>query len=646
MFRKIWFIFCALVFVTPLTWADDTIKLKGKAGEFSINPATLAITISPRDDSATINLTRAAHSFDEVKELKVDHKTGQWYYPHLKMQVKVSIDEQGLRFLFKTDKEQDFQWPVAGLTPAATALVIPDGEGLYIPSHNIFWRKEFKKYSKLPESKYSNLSLSMPFWAIEYPDDHYISYIWTDQGEYTDAMVQEKNRQLYLQNTHHFLKRSHFPRYTVLIHLVGDSPISPAVDYRNLLIDENKFVSLRQKILENANVNKLLGAFHIWVYGDGKSLPMLEKLDQLGIKHAWIGYGYDANYVGKGFNVDKGYVQTAENMGYLIGPYDSFDNAQDPKTSDSITSVWPNHIFPEACIRNADGSIMAGFHNRGCYLSTEALRLRESKEKNIANHLDTVLSKADNSLFLDCDASGPLFEDYSKHHPMSREQDLSDRLERMRYISSTRKLVLGSESGLAWSAGVIAYNNGAFLAFPEAFWPSLRDTKQFGGWWPDNAPKVLFKPYNAPDEFIHASYDPRYRLPLYEAVFHDSVISTDRWELNELKIPALRQTKALLQNLYNVPSIWVLDQSTLEKNKDYFSDYYNFFSPLHQLTGLEALTSFDWLTDDHLVQQTQLGNRLILTANFSNKSYEDIGPHCIEAEWKEDGSKTLFCPKN
>ena len=638
MFKKFWPIFLALLLTPSLATAKENFTLKAKTGEFTIDPATLAISVAPSDDLAGISLTQAGHPFDEIKDLKVDNKTAQWFYPHLKMQVKVLVDEQGLKFSFKANKEQVFQWPIAGLTPQAKALVLPDGEGLYIPNHDPFWRKEFKKYP--------SLSLSIPFWSMEYSDDTFVSYIWTDQDEYTDAMVQEKHSQLYLQNIHHFLKRPHFPIYTVLIHLTGDSPISPALDYRNLLINENKFVSLKQKILENANVNKLLGAFHIWVYGDGKSLAMLDKLKQLGIKHAWIGYGYDTSFIGKRFNVDKDYVRTAENMGYLIGPYDSFDNAQNPKTSDSVTSIWPNHIFPEGCIRNVDGSILAGFHNRGCYLSTEALRLRESKEKNIANHLDAVLSKADNTLFLDCDASGPLFEDYSKHHPTLREQDLNDRLDRMRYISSTKKIVLGSETGLAWSASVIAYNNGAFLAFPEAFWPALQDKKKFGGWWPDDAPRVLFKAYNAPDEFIQASYNPRYRLPLYEAVFHDSVITTDRWELNELKIPALRKTKALLQNLYNVPPIWVLDQKTLQKNKKYFVDYYDFFSPLHQMAGVEALTTFDWLTDDHLVQQTQFGNRLILTANFSDKFYEDIEPHCIQAEWKEDGSKSLFCPNN
>jgi hypothetical protein len=372
---------------------------------------------------------------------------------------------------------------------------------------------------------------------------------------------------------------------------------------------------------------------------------MLEKLDKLGIKHALI--NYNASPVQDGFNVDKDYVRMAEGMGYLIGPYDNFDKAANPPNSDNITLAWPKQLWPEACIRNANGSILTGYANRGCYLSSEALRLREPKEKNIANHIDSMLAKGDNSLFLDYDAAYPLYEDYSKQHPMTLVQDLNNRLERMRYISSTKKLVLGSETGLAWSTGVIAYNNGAFLTFPPAFWPILQqdNKKQLRLGWPIEALRALFKPYHAPDEFIHANYNPRYRLPLYETVFHDSVISTDRSELSELKIPAIRQAKALLQNLYNIPPIWVLDKKTLEKIQDYFSKYYDFFSPLHQMAGLEALTQFEWLTADRLVQRTQFGNRVILTANFSNKLYEAITAHCIQAEWIEDGSKALFCPK-
>ncbi len=106
---------------------------------------------------------------------------------------------------------------------------------------------------------------------------------------------------------------------------------------------------------------------------------MLDELEKINIKYALI--NYDPTPISNDVNIDKEYIYKAESLGYLIGPYDSFDNAQNSKTSDSSTSTWPNHLWPEACIRNANGSLLSGFANRGCYLSSEALCLRESKEK-------------------------------------------------------------------------------------------------------------------------------------------------------------------------------------------------------------------------------------------------------------------------
>lgn len=637
-FKKFLPIFLVMVLHIAIVSAKENLTLKAKRGEFTIDPETLSI-LYRSDTSSILNLTTKAIVFDKVSDLKIDNKSAQWYYPHLKIEVNVRVDEHGLKFSFKTNKEQIFQWPMAGLTPSAKALILPDGEGLYIPNNDSFWRKEFKKFP--------SLSLSIPFWAIEYANGNYVSYIWDDSDVDTDVQVHEKQAKLYVMNEHQFLKRSQFPEYTVFIHLAGDSPISPAIDYRNLLINQNKFVSLKQKILENANVNKLLGAFHIWVWGDGKALSMLDQLEQCGIKHALINYERSPSSVKMPFNIEKNYINSAESRGYLIGPSVRFDSAQDSKNSLSISSVLLNHLRPEACIRNFNGTILTGFENQGCYLSSEALRLREPREKNIEKQIDNVLEKGGNAIYLSSDAAYPLYNDYSRHHPMTRDQDLNNRLERMRFICSDEKVVLGSETGLSWANSIIAYNNGAFLTFPEIFWFVSQDKKHFGAWRSqDNTPTILFQIYNASSEFLRAVYNPRYRLPLYEAVFHDAVISTDRLELNELKIPAARKVKMLLQSLYNVPPIWALNEETLQKNKKYFMDYYNFFSPLHQMAGIEPLTLFEWLTEDHLVQQTQFGNRLTLTANFSDRIYENIEPYCIRSEWKEDGSGSLFCLKN
>ena len=619
--------------LTPLCSATTTISLEGKAGKLVIDPVTLAVAIQPNNTSERLVVADAMKPIGSVTHLTVNKTLATWDYSNLALQVSVSLESQGAKFTFVSAKEQTLQWPIAGLSKQAIALIVPDGEGLYLPSHDSFWLKKL--------SKQSAVSLIMPFWAIQFP--HFsVTTILADQDTANTVFIKQKAGQLYLVNRHYFSSREGFPVYQVHLHLTGSSPIDPALDYRNFLIEHNKFHSLRQKILMNANVDKLLGAFHIWLWGNGKNITFLDELSKLGIKRLWLGYDATPNI--SGFNIDKRYIRKAEKLGYLIAPYDSFDNAQNPANADSLTSRWPNHLWPQGCIRTRNHDILAGFGQRGCYLSARALELREQKENNIAQHVQQLTGSGANSLFLDCDAADPLYEDYSAEHPMTRSQDQVARLSRMNYISYTKKLVLGSETGLSWATPAIAFNNGAFLAFPEGFWPLLKDKKKFGRWWPAEKPTLFFKPYQVSTEFIRASYDPRYRLPLYEAVFHDSVVSTDRWELNELKIPALKSTKALLQNLYNVPPLWVLDQDTFTKNKAYFMAYYHFFSPLHQVAGREALTRFCWLNAAHTIQQTQFGNCLVLTANFSKHPFQDIKAGCIQAKWQEDGSKKIFCP--
>jgi len=132
---------------------------------------------------------------------------------------------------------------------------------------------------------------------------------------------------------------------------------------------------------------------------------------------------------------------------------------------------------------------------------------------------------------------------------------------------------------------------------------------------------------------------------LYEVALHDSVISTDRWELHELKIPVIMPIKALLESLYNVPAIWVLNFDTLKNNTNLFKKYYQFFSPIHQVAALQPLVSFKWLTSDRLVQQTQFGNVLTITANFSNNVYMDIGSLCVKAVWIDSGKNSVYCPE-
>ena len=93
------------------------------------------------------------------------------------------------------------------------------------------------------------------------------------------------------------------------------------------------------------------------------------------------------------------------------------------------------------------------------------------------------------------------------------------RAARSRYISETRKLVLGSESGVGWSAPVIAFAHGMESVSNDLLWALQKDRATYGGWWPPERPAIFFKPITVSTELRTAKYDPVYRLPLYQAAF-------------------------------------------------------------------------------------------------------------------------------
>ncbi|MGI8687468.1 MAG: glycoside hydrolase [Thermomicrobiales bacterium] len=554
----------------------------------------------------------------------------RWQYPSRGLSITLRSTPSGLDFRVTTQTAQPISWPNAGNDPAIQTLILPLGAGVAIPSADAFWRKTLTDHAPT--------DLFLPFWAIRTatqnftfltPQDNRLTWSFTDQGGRLTGV------------TNHALLPGEANAYQVLLSVSDASVLAPAQAYRQWLIEQQQFVALADKIASNPETEKLLGAFHVWLYGTGWQTAMLDQFQTLGADRLWLGYSLTA---GKG--PDASFVQLAKQRGYLIGPYDSFYNAQDPSSADDVTSVWPDDLYPNGCVIQPNGKPLTGFAGRGCYLSSEALRQQDSKDGVIAQRVQRMTSKGDNSYFLDVDAASDLYEDASPAHPMTAAQDRANRLARMRYISQERKLVLGSEDGKAWAGPAIAFSNGGFTGYRDLLWPVERDKTVFGAYYPPTAPRFFFQPIKLPSDLVTCLYDPAYRVPLYEAVMHGSVISTDRWELSYLKTPDLIVQKALLQSLYNVPAIWALDAATLKQHAEQFKQYYQFFSPLHRLAGKEPLTEFRWLTEDRLVQQTTFGDVLTMTANFSSQVYQGLKPGSIEARDVQAKTSTQFIPSS
>ena len=588
----------------------------------SIDPGSLTVRATLAGDSHEILLAAGdAHTAADVTQ-------NGWRIPDLG--VKVSVATRANRLHIRIDSTRDFtmNWPRTGDDPLLSALVLPDGEGLYLPLTDRAWLRRLTAHPCFPAQS----RLSMPFWSYAL-EQHTVTFLALSDIR-TEVCMEERNGRIAATTRHAFLQRDGGAPYEIEIWPGGASPISPALEYRAGLIASGQYVPLTEKIRRNPEASRLLGAIHMYVSGDGRTLPFLDDLRALGVEKAWIGYDQDRRT--HRFLVDRAYTDAAKNAGYLIGPYDTFENAQNPKTADSDDSIWGDKLYTAGCIVNAHKQIAHGFAGRGCELSSEALK---RAEHNLNEHVEERLRDGANSYFLDTDAFGELFDDYSTAHPMTQAEDRANRLQRMKGLRD-RGLVLGSEEGVAWSAAVIDFAHGAFSTQNQALWQRM---KQLGRWWPPERPGIFFQPVALDDEFAAAKYDPVYRIPLYEAAFHASVVATDRWDVPLVKIPALTATRELLELLYGVPSMWAMDRKQLRESRDLLIKLVPFFENIHRQIGSEALTEFEWLTPNHKVQRTTFGTKLSLTANFDGQAFGGLGPGCIQATWLNTNRRDFFC---
>jgi hypothetical protein len=529
-----------------------------------------------------------------------------------------------LHVRIESKTQQTFDWPRTGLDPRLTALILPEGEGLYVPMANALWRRRVSARCYAAHG-----DLSLPLWAF-HTGSRTVTY-HTPTDIRTELCVQDKNNRLEAVARHQFLDRDNRPAYEIELWPGGASPVDPAREYRARL----EIPTLSDKLKANPDLEKLMGAIHMYLWGDGRSRAFLTELKDVGVKRAWL--GYDQNPATHESLVDKAFLQAAKAAGFLAGPYDTYNNAQDPKTGEDFVGRWPGTLFPDGCVVDANGKPRSGFAGRGCELSSEALEQLERKP--IAARLDAQLKHGPNSYFLDVDAFGELHDDFSKTHPMTQHKDRANRLARMR-DARARGVVFGSEHGAAWAVPVIDFGHGSLSVQNSVLWPRTK-AKEWGGWWPPERPKKFFLPMEPDAEFAAAKFDPAFRIPLYEAAFHDAVVSTDRWDVPLAKLPGLIKRRLLLELLYGSPSIWAMDRRQIREHAPLLAKLAAFFEPLHREIGLRPLTSFEWLSSDRLVQRTRFDD-VTITANFASGAYQGLAGGCLET--KSPRTTRTFCP--
>lgn len=205
----------------------------------------------------------------------------------------------------------------------------------------------------------------MPLWGYTYRRLGTSYLVPTDIG--TRLALASTDGRLRTTAIHDFSAHEGTLGYTVAFALTDGSAIGAARDYRRWLLEHHQLRTLREKATQAPQLHRLRDAFHAYLWGSGRTAAAIRDLDAAGVERMLLSWDAD------GDPMPKGAATAAKKAGYLVGPYDTWANAQPPETADAPTSVWPAPVWDEAYIRDADGTIVSGFQGRGCYLSSQAL---------------------------------------------------------------------------------------------------------------------------------------------------------------------------------------------------------------------------------------------------------------------------------
>lgn len=601
-----------------------------------INPNTLEIMITGKEDNTTYLLVAGEENLGKAKNFKEVKGEFYWELENNKISVHSYIKNDKVHFKFSTKKEQQFNWPSGrNASSEVTSFQFPKNAGLDIPVNDQMWIDQFAIYGCHKVFG----KLSMPFIGVNYKRDFTATYIFPN-GIRSDICLFNEKGKLYTESIHHFKEKDNFEDYEVVLAISKFNPVSSAIVYKKWLVENKLFKSLNEKIKENPLVSKMIGATHAYLWGDGLTVSTIKSLHKMGLDRMWIGHKDETEEQVKEV---LSLVEEGKSLGYIMGSYEIF-NKLDPEGKErSHFSTWKKGSFPIGCIQNEGGELQEGIDENGCELSSEYLRMKEPSEGNIENRISRHEKNGVNSLYVDEDGYGIFYDDYNKNHLISIQRDRENIFLRLKMISD-RGLVLGSEAAVGGFNPIIHFSHGGQTIHNDFLFKMYSDEKEYGDLGKVRSKNMFFKKSTPPDYIVKSNYNMKYRIPLFETVFHDAMITTERWDLTPVKLKGLERERELLRLLYNQPALWAIDSKELKMYGKRMLRGHQIFSRLHKALSLEPVSKFEWLSEDKLVQKMTYSDAVSLTANFSKKTFQGINSLCLKINWLREKRSEDYCP--
>jgi len=376
--------------------------------------------------------------------------------------------------------------------------------------------------------------------------------------------------------------------------------VAQAKWYRRYAQRTGLFTTLAEKRKVNPNVDKLIGAANVWNW-DANKVDLCRTMKAAGM---------DRVIWSNGGNAEE--MAAVNKLGYLSSRYDIYQDVWPSTAPDYLHKEgWPDDL-----VLLPGGDWMKGWAD----IATNPDRTKTTYQGGVINSARG-LARAKREIpenlrntpyecrFLDTTTASPWREDYSKVHPLTRSQDRANKMALLAFCSSDMKLVTGSETGIDTAVPYVDYFEGMM---------SLSRYRL------EDAGRNMLPPEAPTPDIVKFMVGPTYRIPLWELVYHDCVVSYWYWGDYNNKVPEVWKQRDLFNILYATPPMYMFDRPTWTKDKSKFLGSYRNICPIVRRLGYDEMLSHKFLNADHTLQETRWksGTRIVINLGTTEQKVD------------------------
>lgn len=382
--------------------------------------------------------------------------------------------------------------------------------------------------------------------------------------------------------------------------------VALAKRYRQYAKELGLIVPFAEKLKKNPNIARLFGAPDVW---GNASLAFAKEAKAAGVEKMLI-HGRSAPAEMKAVN----------ELGYLTSEYDNYTDVlpiQPGKGADSQHDLVPDNV-----VLKADGQRMVAwltFDKKTQYMKRCPAMWVPTAKQVIPKLLE---KQPFVGRFIDVTTAESLYECYDPNHPLTKEAKRQCGVDLLSYVRSLG-LVTGGEHGIWWAVPHLDYIEG-MMSGGSYSWPAGHLLR----------PKSKDQEFTSPqgnklgkwEDYERWGIGHEYRIPLWELVFHDCIVSTWYWgDASDFLLtaaPEITPKKDAFNILYgSIPLLWANKEGGWTTAREVFLRTYRNTCKLHEvIAGMEML-SHEFVTSDRAVQRTRFSDGTEVIVNFGQQLY-------------------------